>query len=121
MWGNIVTEATFQPNFNISFTNSKADILLNLTHWQYWWWFWFAFLWLLYFSIFIRVTRFRVFKFSPKASSSYRPHGKWGDLLIVLIPVWWCANILINSNFLLKVLEWQSECNLFTVRIRGKQ
>lgn len=30
-------------------------------------------------------------------------------------------NILINSNFLLKLIEWQTESSLFTIRIRGKQ
>ena len=53
--------------------------------------------------------------------SSLRPHGKWGDLLICLIPISWCINILINSNFLLKMIEWQSENSLFTIRIRGRQ
>ena len=50
-----------------------------------------------------------------------RPHGKWGDLLACLIPISWCINILINSNFLLKLIEWQNESSLFTLRIRGKQ
>jgi len=30
-------------------------------------------------------------------------------------------NILINSSFLMKLIEWQNESSLFTVRIRGKQ
>lgn len=50
-----------------------------------------------------------------------RPHGKWGDLLACLIPLSWCINILINSSFLLKLIEWQNESSLFTVKIRGKQ
>lgn len=50
-----------------------------------------------------------------------RPHGKWGDLLACLMPLTWCINILINSNFLLKLIEWQNESSLFTVKIRGKQ
>jgi heme/copper-type cytochrome/quinol oxidase subunit 2 len=33
----------------------------------------------------------------------------------------WCANILSNASFLLRMIEWQSEGGLFTVRIRGKQ
>lgn len=53
--------------------------------------------------------------------TSMRPHGKWGDLIICCIPVTWCINILINSNFLLKMIEWQSENSLFTIRIRGRQ
>jgi hypothetical protein len=30
-------------------------------------------------------------------------------------------NILLNSNFVLKLIEWQSESSLFTLRIRAKQ
>lgn len=60
-------------------------------------------------------------KFKPKLMTSMRPHGKWGDLLICCIPITWCINILINSNFLLKMIEWQSETSLFTIRIRGRQ
>ena len=50
-----------------------------------------------------------------------RPHGKWGDLIVCLLPISWCANILSNSNLILRMLEWQSELSLFTIRIRGKQ
>lgn len=71
--------------------------------------------------IIIRVVRFRTLKFQPRIVTSFRPHGKWGDLLVCLIPSLWCANILINSGFLLKLIEWQNESSLFTVRIRGRQ
>jgi heme/copper-type cytochrome/quinol oxidase subunit 2 len=121
MWGNIVTESSFQCNFNVGFSNTKSDILIHLSQWQYWWWFWFVFLWSLYFMIILRVLRFRTLKFQPRVVTSLRPHGKWGDLLVCLIPTVWCINILINSNFLLRLIEWQSESSLFTVRIRGKQ
>lgn len=121
MWGNIATESTFQTNFNVGFSNTKSDILIHLSQWQYWWWFWFVFLWSLYFMIIIRVVRFRTLKFQPRIVTSFRPHGKWGDLLVCLIPTLWCANILINSSFLLKLIEWQNESSLFTVRIRGRQ
>ena len=50
-----------------------------------------------------------------------RSHGKWGDFLVALIPLSWCGNILINSNFILRMLEWQNESSLFVVRIQGKQ
>ena len=50
-----------------------------------------------------------------------RSHGKWGDFLVALIPLSWCGNILINSNFILRMLEWQNEASLFIVRIQGKQ
>jgi heme/copper-type cytochrome/quinol oxidase subunit 2 len=71
--------------------------------------------------IFINTLRKRRLKFKPKLSTSLRAHGKWGDLLACIIPVSWCLNILINSNFLLKLIEWQNESSLFTLRIRGKQ
>jgi hypothetical protein len=50
-----------------------------------------------------------------------RSHGKWGDFLVAVIPLSWCGNILINSNFILRMLEWQNESSLFTIRIQGKQ
>lgn len=57
----------------------------------------------------------------PKYTTSYRPHGKWGDFFACIIPVSWCVNILINSNFILRLIEWQNESSLFTVRVRGRQ
>lgn len=108
-------------NFNMSFSNNKADVLIHLTQWQYWWWFWFSFLWVLYYLLVARVFRYRTLKFNPRIASTLRPHGKWGDLLTCIIPVTWCINILINSNFILKLIEWQSESSLFTLRVRAKQ
>ena len=121
MWGNILTEISYMKNFNMNFSNDKADVLIHLTQWQYWWWFWFAFLWALYYLLVARVFRYRTLKFNPRISSTLRPHGKWGDLLSCAIPVTWCLNILINSNFILKLIEWQSESSLFTLRVRAKQ
>lgn len=108
-------------NFNIGYQNNKSDVLLHLTQWQYWWWFWFSFVWVLYYLIIMRTVRRRRLKFSPKLATTMRPHGKWGDLLACIIPLSWCINILINSSFLLKLIEWQNESSLFTVKIRGKQ
>lgn len=121
MWGNILTEVSFQPNFNIGFSNTRTDILIHLTQWQYWWWFWFTFIWVLYYFIIMRIFRARSLKFKPRIATTFRPRGKWGDLLVCLIPISWCVNILINSNFLLKLIEWQNESSLFTIRIRGRQ
>lgn len=95
--------------------------MLHLSQWQYWWWFWFAFVWVLYYMLILRTVRRRRLKFKPKLATSMRPHGKWGDLIACLIPLSWCINILINSNFLLKLIEWQNESSLFTLRVRGKQ
>ncbi len=121
MWGNILTETSYMQNFNMGFSNNKTDVLIHLTQWQYWWWFWFAFLWVLYYLLIARVFRYRTLKFNPRIASTLRPHGKWGDLLTCLIPVSWCINILLNSNFILKLIEWQSESSLFTLRVRAKQ
>ncbi len=54
-------------------------------------------------------------------NTSMRSHGKWGDFLVATIPLSWCGNILINSNFILRMLEWQNESSLFVIRIQGKQ
>lgn len=121
MWGNILTETIVQTNFHIGFSNNKSDVLIHLAQWQYWWWFWFTWLWSFYYLTILRVLRFRTLKFKPKIATTQRPHGKWGDLLICVIPVSWCSNILSNSTFILRMIEWQAETGLFTVRIRGKQ
>ena len=121
MWGNIVTEVSLQSNFGVSFSNTKSDVLIHLTQWQYWWWFWFSFLWAFYYLVILRIIRFRTLKFRPRIATTFRPHGKWGDVLICIIPISWCANIITNSNFILRMIEWQAETGLLTVRIRGKQ
>lgn len=121
MWGNIITEVSLQSNFNVGFSNMRSDVLIHLTQWQYWWWFWFTFLWAFYYLVILRVVRFRTLKFRPRLATTLRPHGKWGDVIICLIPVSWCANIITNSNFILRMIEWQAETGLLTIRIRGKQ
>jgi len=121
MWGTILLDVNVNPAFEIGFSNNKSDTLIHLAHWQYWWWFWFTFLWSLYFLMMMRVAKSRTLKFKPKIVTSYRPHGKWGDVIICVIPVSWCANIISNSNLLLRMIEWQAESSLFTVRVRGKQ
>ena len=57
----------------------------------------------------------------PRMNTSNRSHGKWGDFLAAILPVTWCLNIITNSNFILKLMEWQYESSLFTVRIRARQ
>lgn len=121
MWGNIILEVSFITNFHLGFNNTRSDVLIHLVQWQYWWWFWFSYWWGLYFLLFMRIFRFRILKFRPRISTTYRPHGKWGDLLICLVPVSWCINIISNSNFILRMIEWQAESSLFTLRIRGRQ
>lgn len=75
----------------------------------------------LYYFIFLRLIRQRPLKFSPKIVTSQKSHGKWGDFIVCLVPIAWCANILSNSNFIMRMIEWQTESSLFTVRIRGRQ
>lgn len=121
MWGNISTEAMYLLNFNVGFSTTRSDVLVHLAQWQYWWWFWFAFIWSFYYLMASRVARYRTLKMRPKIVTSFRPHGKWGDFLAAILPVSWCLNILTNSNFILRLLEWQNEASLFTVRVRARQ
>ena len=121
MWGYISTESSYQLNFNVGFSTTRSDILVHLAQWQYWWWFWFAFLWAFYYLLATRIVRYRSLKMRPKISTSFRPHGKWGDFLAAIIPAIWCLNILTNSNFILRLIEWQSESSLFTIRVRARQ
>lgn len=121
MWGNLWTETSYQLNFNIGFSSLKSDVLIHLAQWQYWWWFWFALVWAFYYFLILRVARYRVLKMKPKLATSFRPHGKWGDFLVCIIPLIWCINILTNSNLILRLIEWQNESSLFTVRVRARQ
>jgi len=121
MWGYISTEAIYQLNFNVGFSTTRSDVLVHLSQWQYWWWFWFAFLWSFYYLFSTRVVRYRALKMRPRIVTSFRPHGKWGDFLAATIPAIWCLNILANSNFILRLIEWQNEASLFTVRVRARQ
>lgn len=121
MWGSTLTEANTLTNFNFGFSTYKSDILLHLSQWQYWWWFWFSLIWVVYFFLIIRLMSKRTFTFNPVLNTSIRGHGKWGDFLVAIIPLSWCGNILVNSNFILRMIEWQNESSLFTIRVQGKQ
>lgn len=121
MWGSIITDIFYQTNYWFTFPDSNSDIIIGLTMWQYWWWFWFTYYITLYYFIFLRLIRHRLLKFSPKIVTSQKSHGKWGDFIICIVPIMWCVNILSNSNFILRMLEWQTESNLFTLRVRGRQ
>lgn len=121
MWAYIMSEASSLTNFNFGFSTHKSDILIHLSQWQYWWWFWFSLFWTLYFFIIIRLVHKRTLQFNPIINTSTRGHGKWGDFVVALIPLSWCVNILVNSNFILRMIEWQNESSLFTLRVQGKQ
>lgn len=121
MWANSSADASYQNNFNVGFSTTRSDVLIHLAQWQYWWWFWFAFLWCFYYLVLLRTVKQRALKMRPKISTSYRPHSKWGDFLACTVPTIWCVNILTNSNLILRLIEWQNESSLFTIRIRGRQ
>jgi heme/copper-type cytochrome/quinol oxidase subunit 2 len=121
MWGRQFIETGYKTNFNTTFSNNNNEILLHLTQWQYWWWFWFIFFWCLYYVLIYKVGTRRILKDDIVLATTVRSHGNWGDYILCLIPLSWCANILINSTFLLKVIEWQTNSALITLRVRGKQ
>ena len=121
MWGHLCTELSNLYNFNVGFSTHKSEILIHLSQWQYWWWFWFSFFWTFYFFVLLRVVKHRVFKMNLKINTSFRSRGKWGDYLVTLIPLSWCLNILLNSNFILRMIEWQAEAGSLIIRIHGKQ
>lgn len=121
MWGQIFVDYSLHRNFNVGFSSHKNDIHVHLSQWQYWWWFWFALVWSLYFLVILRLVLFGTEDYKATTNTSLRSHGKWGDFLVALIPLSWCGNILINSNFILRMIEWQNESSLFVVRIQGKQ
>ena len=121
MFNNIQLEIYNLYSYNFGFLNTFNDVLINIIHWQYWWWFWFTTLLSLYYVFFMRFFYFRSLKFNPKIVTSYRSHGKWGDLIICALPISWCINILSNSTTLLKLVEWQMESNFMTLRVRAKQ
>ena len=121
MWGLIFLESSTQNIFSTGFSSIKSDILISLAQWQYWWWFWFAFVWSLYLLLINKIACQKVLKIKPNVNTSIRGHGKWGDFLAAILPSIWCLNILINSNFLLRLIEWQTESSLFIIRIRGRQ
>lgn len=114
-------DSLYLPNFGTGFSSVKSDVVLHLAQWQYWWWFWFAFVWSFYFFVISRAVRLRVMKAQPRINTSQRSHGKWGDFLACVLPAIWCLNILTNSSFILRLIEWQNESSLFTVRVRGRQ
>lgn len=121
MYGNIILDLFFIKSYNFGFLFTNSDIIISLLSWQYWWWFWFSFIISLYYLLIIKYITIRNLKFFPKIVTSYKSHGKWGDVIVCLLPVSWCLNILSNSTTLLKILEWQSEASLVTIRVRGKQ
>lgn len=121
MWGQLLLEKNLTTNYQFGFPTDSSLMIVNLSQWQYWWWFWFTTYLILYWFIIIRIIRYRTLAFKPRIATTFRPHGKWGDLIICIIPISWCFNILNHSNMLLRTMEWQTETSLFNVRIVGRQ
>ena len=120
-WGKIYGDAYYSINFNKGFLTSKNNSHIMLAQWQMWFWFWFFTLICLYSLMILRVIIKQNETKNPLLNSSGTSKGKWGDFLVAIIPLVWCGNILINSNFILRMIEWQNESSLFTIRIQGKQ
>ena len=108
-------------NFNTGFVAYTSDIVLHLSQWQFWFWFWFNIFWVIFFLFILKIFFTHTLKFFMKINTSLRGHGKWGDFLAGLLPLTWCSGILINSNFILRTIEWQHESALFTLRVHGRQ
>ena len=121
MWGFVFGENNLFQNFTFGFPNQNSDILLHLTHWQYWFWFWFTYLFVLYYILLFRLLKNNKLLFKPKMVTSFRAHGKWGDNLVCLLHGSWCWNIFSTSSAILRLIEWQTETPVFTLRVRGKQ
>jgi heme/copper-type cytochrome/quinol oxidase subunit 2 len=110
-----------KTQYNVSFFDSSSSNVVHLLVWQYWWWSLFFFFTIYYFIVFSDIILFRNTKNKINSLNSLKSNGRWGDLIAGLLPIYWCINILLNSNMILKVLEWQTETNFCTLRIRGKQ
>lgn len=111
----------FSSDYSFSFMTLQNINLLHLAQWQYWFWFFFTLFFGLYYVCAFTLLGKRVFSNSPKIATSFRSHGKWGDLLVCFVPISWCLNILTNSNYILRLVEWQSETHSYSLRVRGKQ
>lgn len=108
-------------SLNTHFQTYDSSLLATLTVWQYWWWMMFIFVIALFNNLLVRIFLNNTFYVNPKTHTSLKSNGRWGDLVASLFPVFWCTNILINSNYILRVIENQTETGTFTLRVRGKQ
>lgn len=111
------TEFFLCTSFNIILSSNIAVLIM----WQYWWWSFFVVFFALYYLIIMNIIFTRYIKNNIIILGTLKSNGRWGDFVAVLIPMYWCFNILLNSNIILKILEWQTETHFCVLRIRGKQ
>lgn len=108
-------------NLNTHFPTYKSEMLLTLTVWQYWWWLSFVWVIVAFNKLILKFFTQNTLKIEPKVHTSLKSNGRWGDLMASLFPVFWCANILVHSNFILRVIENHTESCMYVLRVRGKQ
>ena len=106
---------------NTHFRSYKATAIVSVTLWQYWWWMSFVLVIVSFNRIIISIFLNNTMRIEPKVHTSIKSNGRWGDLVASLFPVFWCTNILVNSNVLIHMIEKQTESGVFVIRIRGKQ
>lgn len=111
----------FIENYNTGFPAYVSDVIIHLSQWQFWFWFWFSIFWILFILVIFKIFYYQNYKNIILLNTGLKSHGKWGDFLAAILPLIWCSGILINSNFILRTLEWQHENTLFTLRIHGRQ
>lgn len=108
-------------NFNTHFPMYNSSVVTTLTIWQYWWWMSFIFIIVLFNRVVFKLFFENTLKLKPKVFTSIKSNGRWGDAIASLFPIFWCSNILVNSNLILKLIENHTESGLFLLRVRGKQ
>jgi len=119
--GSIELTRNIKSDFNTHFPMYNSSIVTTLTVWQYWWWMSFILIIVLFNKVLLKIFFENTLKIKPKIHTSIKSNGRWGDTVASLFPIFWCSNILVNSNLILKIIENHSESGLFTLRVRGKQ
>ena len=114
---NIYTK--YSPNF--TFLSRLSLTLTILSVWQYWWWLYFIGIAVLFNKIIFKLFFDTNLYINPKVHNSLKSNGRWGDIIASSFPVFWCSNILLNSNLILRLTENHSEAGWMTLRVRGKQ
>lgn len=106
---------------NVHFLSKNSLIVAILSAWQYWWWLSFIAIIILFNKILFKFLFDTNMYVNPKIHNSLKSNGRWGDIIASIFPVFWCSNILLNSNLILRLTENHSESSWMTLRVRGKQ